>query len=258
MSRAFAVLYLLFIIGFAPLLAPYDALDARSGDEAQPPTAAHALGTDALGRDVLSRLLVGGRVTVLVAGSAALLAAFFGVLLGVLAASYNRATARMASAFTATLLAFPGILLAFVVAALIGSGPLQIAVGLGVSGAAPFARVMRIVILQIQDMGYIEAARSLGGSRAGILWRHIRPNLASVFWAQTTLAFAWSLLNGAGLSFLGLAGELAQPDWGVMLAESRGILRVQPVAALAAGCAIVLTVLVVNRLSTSAPDARRS
>jgi peptide/nickel transport system permease protein len=249
MRRFWLVSLILFVllILIAPALAPYDPMRAVSGEERQPPTIAHPLGTDLLGRDVLSRLLTGGRTTLAVALLASVISIVPGALIGVIAGWFGGWIDGIIGVVLDALLAFPGLLIALVVIALAGSGQTQIALAVGIGGIAPFARIARNAARQIRAEPYIIGAVSLGASDWRIIRRHLLPNMLPALAAFAGVTFSWALLNGSALAFLGFAGDLGAPEWGAMLAEGRQILRVQPVLALSAGAALTITVWLVNR-----------
>lgn len=238
---------LLFVaaILLAPVAAPYDAMRTDSANTLQAPNAAHWLGTDALGRDVLSRALYGGQHTLLIAGAATLIAVVPGVLLGLLSAVGW--LERPIAVLTNALLAFPGLLLALLVITLLGQGAFQLALATGLTQVAPCARVTRAAVKAVLAQGYIEAARGLGAGQGRIVSRYVLPNVMATVLAYAAVIFAYAILNSAALSFLGLGGEPGIPDWGVMLAEGRQAFRLAPWVAAVPGLAITLTVLLANR-----------
>jgi ABC-type dipeptide/oligopeptide/nickel transport system permease subunit len=209
----------------------------------QPPDAAHLLGTDMLGRDVLSRALYGGQHTLLIAALATAIAVLPGVLLGLAALAAD----RPASVLINALLAFPGLLLALVVMTLLGQGALPLALATGITQIAPCARVTRAAVLGARGQGYVEAARSLGAGWVRIVTYHLLPNVLTTLLAYAAVVFAYAVLNSAALSFLGLGGQPGIPDWGAMLYEGRQAFRGAPWVAAAPGLAVTLTVILVNR-----------
>lgn len=236
---------LLLLVIVAPLLAPYDPMRTDPVNQLQPPGGAHLLGTDLLGRDVLSRALVGGQHTLLVAALATAIAVVPGVFLGLLSAIgvADRAVAVLLNA----LLAFPGLLLALLLLTLLGQGAIPLALATGCTQIAPCARVTRSALLQVRVLGYVEAAGALGSTRLRVVRYHILPNIMMTILAYTGVIFAYAILNSAALSFLGLGGEPGVPDWGVMLYEGRQAFRSAPWIAAAPGVGITLVVILVNR-----------
>ncbi len=241
---AFVVAAGLLLILIAPLFAPFDPMTTDPAGSLTSPDSAHLLGTDRLGRDVWSRLLYGGQRTVLIAALATTIAVGFGMLLGM--TGWGGFDLLMNA-----LLAFPTLLLALVVITLLGTGAVSLALATGIALIAPFARVTRGAVRATRDLPFVESARALGASDWRIFTRHIAPNIAPTLLAFAGVTFAYSVLNSAALSFLGLGGDLGTPDWGAMLAEGRVAFRTAPWISVAPGLAITLLVWVVNRATTS-------
>lgn len=237
----------------APLLAPADPTRTDPANQLQPPSADHLLGTDLLGRDVLSRALYGGRHTLLIAALATLIAVVPGIALGLLGAV--DAADRIIAALINALLAFPGLLLALLALTLLGQGAIPLALATGCTQIAPCARVTRSAVVQVRALGYVEAADALGATELRIVMYHILPNILVTIAAYTGAIFAYAILNSAALSFLGLGGEPGVPDWGVMLYEGRQAFRSAPWIAAAPGIGITLAVILVNR---AADELRRT
>ncbi len=249
MRRFLPLLLWLVFVAAAPLIAPADPMRTDPAHPLQAPDGGHLLGTDLLGRDVLSRALYGGQHTLLIAALATALALLPGVLLGLLAVASDSTfewVDRAVNVVINALLAFPGLLLALLLITLLGQGALPLALATGIPQIAPCARVTRTAVLRVRALGYVEAARSLGAGRRAIL-RHILPNIAATVLAYAAVIFAYSILNSAALSFLGLGGQPGIPDWGVMLYEGRQAFRSAPWIAAAPGLGITLTVMLVNR-----------
>jgi peptide/nickel transport system permease protein len=244
LASLFIVLVLL-----GPLASPQDPMVMTSGESLQPPSASHWLGTDALGRDVLSRVLHGGQRTLIIAAGATLIAVIPGALLGLLAASAGRWVEDVLMALVNALLAFPGLLLALVVVTLLGMGPAQIAAATGVSLLAAFARVTRTAVLRARSAAYVEASRGLGAGPLRLAFRHVLPNALPTLLAYAGVTFAYAVLNGAALSFLGLTGGIGVPDWGAMLYDARTIFRVAPWVSIGPGLGITLLVYSINSLA---------
>lgn len=242
--RALLIWLIAFII-VAPLIAPADPMQVDPAHQFAPPTVDHLLGTDLLGRDVLSRVLVGGQHTLLIAALATLIAVIPGVLIG-FAGAFTGAD-RLISVLLNAVLAFPGLMLALVVITLVGQGAIPLALATGIPQIAPCARIVRAAVMGARSSGYVESARSLGASPLRVIRVHIAPNVLLPLLAYTGVIFAYSILNSAALSFLGLGGEPGIPDWGVLLNEGRQAFRAAPWIAVAPGLAITLTVMLVNR-----------
>lgn len=242
--RWLLVLLVLFVV-FAPRLAPYDPMQTDPVNQLAPPSSSHLLGTDLLGRDVLSRALAGGQHTLLIAALATLIAVIPGSMLGLLV--LFDPVDRAVSVLTNAVLAFPGLLLALLVLTLVGQGAVALALATGVTQIAPCARVIRSGVIGVRSMGYIESARSLGANNWRLIRIHIVPNILPTALAYTGVILAYAILNSAALSFLGLGGQPGIPDWGVMLYEGRQAFRTAPWIAFAPGIGITLTVMLVNR-----------
>ena len=233
----------------APLLAPHDPLETVLEDQLQGPSSEHPLGTDFLGRDVMSRALFGGRQTLLMACAATMMASLIGLLLGLLAGYGNRWLDLFTSSLIDALLAAPGLLVALVILSIMGGGQSSVIVAVGIAGIAPFARTTRDAITAIKQEPFVESAVSLGASEVRILLIHILPNTRGVLMAFLGVTFSWALLNGAALTFLGFIGDPNTPDWGVMLAAGRQTFAVAPYEAMTAGVLLALTVGAVNQLA---------
>jgi len=211
-----------------------------------PPSPVHIAGTDLLGRDVLSRVIYGAKTAlvgpVVVAVGAFAIATLLGLLSGYLGGFVDSAIMRCVD----FMLALPGPLVAIVVVGVVGGGYWTAVLVLGVLFTAPDTRIVRSAVLEQRPLPYIEAARTLGISKARILFLHILPNVGPIILAYVVLDFAFALVNLAGLSFLGLGVEPGTPDWGRMLFENRNILFSNPVALLLPAGMIILTAVSMN------------
>jgi len=247
-----AVVFLLVeftLVLIAPLIAPHDPMQTDVAAQFQPPSSEHLLGTDMLGRDVFSRILYGGQRTLVTAVSATVAAVILGTLLGLASSVSNPWLSRSIRVFIEALLAFPSLLVAFVVLTVLGAGQTSLAVAVGFVSIAPYAQVTHSSIVSTRSAHYVEAAKAVGATDWQVLWRHIVPNIQFTLLAYAGVTFAYSLLNGAALSFLGLGGEPGIADWGVMLWEGRGAFRAAPWISFVPGFAITATVFAVNSLS---------
>jgi len=240
----------------APWLAAYDPR-AAVADPLQAPSAAHGFGTDLLGRDVLSRTLYGGRRMLIVAALALLVTVPPGLAIGVLAGYAGRWVDAALMALVDAMLAFPSLLLALALVALVGRGTAQIAVAVGVAGVPTYARVTRAAVLEARTRPFVEAAQAVGASPLRIMVWHIAPTVAPTLAAFAGVSLSWALLNSAALTFLGYSGELSAPDWGVMLAEGRAVFRTAPWVALAPGVALSTLVLALNGVARGLAWPRR-
>lgn len=231
---------------FGDVLAPQNPSAQNLANAQAPPSWQHWLGTDALGRDVFSRMLVGTRTAVVGPLIITVLSMIIGNLLGLIAGYRKGIIDSIMMRWVDLMIALPSLLVIIVVAAVVGGG-YWIAVLMLVVLTVPFdARIMRGAVLEQAPRPYIEAAKVLGVSEFRILIHHIWPNVAGVALANAVLVFATSLLALSGLSFLGLGAAPGTPDWGLMLAENQPMIFVNAVATIAPGIAIVLTATSVN------------
>lgn len=247
-----AAVFLMAIL--APLLAPHDpsALDATR--RLEPPSAEFPLGTDHLGRDVLSRLLYGARLSLGSTVVASLSVAAIGLLLGLLAGYLQGAVDTVISRLVDIVLAFPLLLLALVVTGMLGPSLPNVVIAVVLVAWAGYARIVRGVAMSERERPYVEAARALGASEARVLRRHILPNAVAPIVILTTLDMGTILLAISALSFLGLGVKPPTPEWGAMLAEARAYLRSAPMLMFFPGAAIFLSVLGFNLLGDGLRD----
>jgi len=241
----------------APSLAPAGPLAADTTHGLLPPGPSEALGTDLLGRDVLARLLWGGRWTLGMGLLALAVTVGLGLPTGMVAGTFGGRTEAVLMRLVDALLAFPGLLLAMAVVALMGPGVGSVAVAVGLAAAPAYARVARSAALEVRAQPYVDAARAIGGSEWHILVRHVLPNAAAPLVAFAATQLGWVLLNGAALNFLGLGGPPGIPEWGAMLAEGRGYLRDAPWVSTFPGLALTLTVLAANLVGDGLQETLR-
>jgi peptide/nickel transport system permease protein len=252
---------ILLVVLIGPLLAPYppdqtDILAANQGS-----SAAHWLGTDAIGRDILSRLLYGARPSLIAAGLVVLLSTFLGTLLAIAAAWYGGWIDRTLMRVSNVLFAIPSVLLAMIGVAIVGAGITAPVLALAIVYSPYIARVGRSVALPERHKPYIEACQLAGFSRRRIWFFHLLPNMRGVLVAQATVGLGFALMDLAAISFIGLGVQPPAADWGVMVSEGRSALfNGYPMEALAAGSVIVVcvvaTLVLGERLTARAKDAR--
>ncbi len=232
---------LAMLLGFwllvAPGLAPYDPMLTQPARQFEAPSAEHPLGTDQLGRDILSRILYGGQRTLAIAVTAAALASLFGTAIGLIAAS-SGVSAMIAAAAIRVLLALPGLLVALILMTLLSGSASALVLATGIAQIAPVARVVQTSAGVVLRAPHVEAAQALGAAHLHIYLHHILPLIGTVVAAAALLAFAQSLLNSAALTFLGIGSTPGLPDWGAMLFEGRQAFRTAPWVGLAPGAAI--------------------
>lgn len=238
-----AIVLVISILG--PVLAPHNPEEMFGRYRLSPPSADFVLGTDHLGRDILSRLLYGAKTSITVAGFAVLISMLIGVPLGIMAAYYKRID-NILMRIIDILFSFPPVLLAIFIVAVLGPGTINAMIAIAITYIPRYARVIRGEALVIVEMEYIKAARSIGVSTPGIFARHILPNVAGILIVQLSLNFATAILAESSLSFLGLGVQPPLPAWGSMLDQGRVYLEIAPWASFFPGLAIFITVLVFN------------
>ena len=234
---------------------PYDPTFVDASARELGPTAAHLMGTDTFGRDVLSQIMVGARTTLFVGVVAVGVAAVLGVPLGILAAMASRWLGGVVMRGSDLLLAFPALLLAIMFAAVWGASTLTAMVAIGLASVPSFARVTRASALQVVASEYVLAARAAGRRPLAIARRHVLPNVSAVVVVQCSVSFAIAVLAEAALSFLGFGTPPPTPSWGRMLQDAQALLPVQPLLAVWPGLAIALAVLGFNLLGDGLRDA---
>ena len=240
---------------FAPVIAPADPITQDLGARLLPPSQRHWLGTDDLGRDLLTRLVFGGRVSLTVGIVSVGIALATGSLLGLLAGFYGGWAESLTMRMMDVMLAFPATLLAIFIVGIRGPGLNNAMLAIGVINIPIFARIVRGSVLRARQEDYVEAARALGASQPHIIHRHILPNSLAPIIVQATLGVGSAVLEAAGLSFLGLGAQAPTPEWGAMLTNTREYLRDAPWAATFPGIAILLTVVGCNLLGDGLRDA---
>ena len=231
---------------FAPLLAPYSPNEQNLAADLLPQSPQHLLGTDKLGRDVLSRILYGGRVSIFVGVASVAVSLTLGFFIGSIAGYFGGWIDELLMRLVDVLLAFPGILLAIALTAVLGPGLNHVVLALCVIGWTSYARLTRAEILLLRERDFISAAQALGGSPARIIVLHMLPNLASPLTIQATFHMAAAILAEGALSFLGLGIQPPSPSWGSMLNEGRQFLLVAPYLTTFPGIALMATVLGLN------------
>ena len=257
LARVGLVVIALFVLSalFAPFIAPYDPLQQNLRNSLRPPSASHWLGTDLLGRDILSRIIHGTRISLLTGMFVVSIVSVTGCTLGSLAGYYGGATDRVISQITDVVLTFPGLIVAMAIAGMLGPGLFNAMVALAMTGWPSYCRVMRGQVLAVKQKDYVEAARASGASDLVIITRHIVPNCFSPIVVMATLGMGGIILAAAGLSFLGLGAQPPTPEWGSMLSEARPYLLRSPHLAIYPGLAIMLVVLAFNLVGDGLRDA---
>jgi ABC-type dipeptide/oligopeptide/nickel transport system permease subunit len=240
---------------FAPLVSPYDPLKQDLTGLLAPPSAAHWLGTDNVGRDILSRVIWGTRVSLIAGAGSVAIAVGAGCLLGLLAGYWRGPVDDLVMRIMDAVLSFPALVLALALGAVLGAGLGSVLIALGVVYAPTFARLMRGQVLTIRTREYVQAARLLGAPDWRILQRHVLPNAATPIVVQASLSVAFAILAEASLSFLGLGVRPPEPSWGGMINIGRGYLQQAPWIAFGPGAALFVTVLGLNFVGDAIRDA---
>ena len=231
---------------FAPVVAPYDPLGQNLDQDLIPRSSEHWLGTDKLGRDILSRIIYGGRISLLVGITTVALSLAIGIVIGSLSGYFGGWIDQMLMRLVDILMAFPGILLAIAFTAVLGPGLDHVILALCLIGWTSYARLVRGEILSLRERDFIQAARSLGCRPKRIILRHLLPNLLPPLLIQSTFGLAAAIVAEGSLSFLGLGVEPPTPSWGAMLNDGRQFLLVAPHLTTYPGLALMITVLALN------------
>jgi peptide/nickel transport system permease protein len=253
---AMAVMLLFVLVSvFANLITSYDPLAASPLTSLLAPGWAHLLGTDSIGRDVFSRILYGGRISLTIGFLSVGVSLSIGVFLGLMAGYFGGKIDTVIMRCVDLLMAFPGLLLALVIVALLGPGIRNVMIAVGIGGISSYARLVRGSVLSLRQELYVEAARCVGAGDWRIILRHILPNAMSPVLVLASMSYGWALLSAAGLSFLGLGAAPPAPEWGAMLSDGRAMLWSAPWATIYPGFAIMIVVLAANFLGDAVRDA---
>jgi peptide/nickel transport system permease protein len=239
----------------ASVLAPADPLDQKLSQRLKPPSPAHWLGTDQLGRDVLSRLLFGARISLTIGLVVVGTAGTFGTLVGLVAGYTGGLVDEALMRVTDVFLAFPALILAMAIAGALGPSLNNAMIAIAVVTWPVYARLVRGQVLSLREREFVEAARSLGASTARILWRHILPNTLAPILVQASFDMGGAILSAAGLSFIGFGAQPPTPEWGVMISDGRKYVSTQSWLSLFPGLAILLTVAAFNLIGDGLRDS---
>ncbi|WP_439651778.1 ABC transporter permease [Microvirga puerhi] len=240
------VLIFIILAILAPWIAPHDPYANDLMAMLLPPSAEHPFGTDELGRDILSRVLVGARLSLVEGLFSVSLAMLIGVPTGMISGYVGGRTDTVIMRIIDVMLAFPGVLLAIVIVSILGPSLVNAMIAVAIYTVPIFARLARGSTLSVKEEPYIEACQSAGMRHSRILLRHIFPNIASTLWVMAALRVALAILTASSLSFLGLGAQAPSPEWGAMLAAGRNYMLVAPHVVIFPGGAIVLLVLGIN------------
>jgi len=254
-SGALLTIALVLVALAAPLLAPFDPNAQDTIRRLEPPSREHPLGLDDLGRDVLSRILFGARVSLRVGFSVVLIAAAIGIALSSMAGYFGGAIDVTIMRICDILLAFPGILLAIALVAVLGPSLNNVILALATIGWVGYARLVRGQVLKVREMEYVTAAKALGARSPRVIVLHVLPNVINPVIVMATLGLAGAILSEAALSFLGLGVQPPTPSWGAMLTSGRQYLGIANHLAIYPGIAIMLAVMGLNFLGDGLIDA---
>jgi ABC-type dipeptide/oligopeptide/nickel transport system permease subunit len=249
------LLFFILVAIFAPFLTPYDPYNADVGNALLSPSSAHWLGTDAIGRDVLSRIIYGTRTSLFVGLSVVGISTFVGTILGVVAGYYGGWIQTVIMRLIDAMMAFPMIILALMVASMLGGGMKNVIIALSVGMMPGYARLMCGQALHLKENDYIMAEKSLGAGNSLIMFRHIIPNCFSPLIVMVTMMLGSVILAEAGLSFLGVGITAPTAAWGSMVNAGRPFLTTNPALAFTPGIAIMLVVFAFNMIGDGLRDA---
>ncbi|MDE2638902.1 MAG: ABC transporter permease [Chloroflexota bacterium] len=252
----FAVLLVLVLAAvFAEQIAPYNPYKTNYTNVKQPPSAAHVIGTDELGRDGFSRLIYGARISLLVGVSVSAISTTVGVALGAIAGYFGGAVDMIIMRAVDLFMAFPFLVLAIALVAVFGPSLFNMMLALTLLYWIWFARLVRGMVLTLRETEFIVGAKAAGASDIAIIFRHILPNVFPVVVVQGSFSVADAILIAAGLSYLGLGAQPPTAEWGSMLSNSKELMRILPVLSIAPGVAIMITVLAINFIGDALRDA---
>lgn len=246
---------IIFFAIFADVVAPHKFYAQNLDRMFESPSRDYLLGTDEFGRDILSRLIYGARVSLQVGFIAVSIALVAGGMLGAMAGYYGGKADNLIMRVMDVMLSIPQTLLAIAIAASLGPGLLNLMIAVGISATPRYARIVRSSVLSIRDMEFVEAAHAVGSSDFRIIMKHIIPNSMAPIIVQSTLGVASAILNAAGLSFIGLGIQPPNPEWGAMLSGGRQYIRDYPHLTLYPGLTIMITILALNFLGDGLRDA---
>lgn len=249
------VIFFILMALLAPVIAPYDPVKMEPANKLQTPSAEHWLGTDDKGRDILSRIMYGARISLTVGIVSTFLGASVGIVLGLVSGYYGRWIDSLIMRICDVLLAFPGILLALAIIAVLGTSTTNVIIAVAFFAIPTFARIVRGSVLSVKKLEYIDAIRALGASDFRIIFLHILPNILSPIIVQATLYIASAIITASALSFLGMGTQPPTPEWGTMLSDGRSYIRQAPHITLFPGLVIFLVVMGFNLFGDGLRDA---
>lgn len=254
MIGGFFVFIFLLLAFFPQLFTKYNPIEGQLLDRLQSPSSTHLLGTDDLGRDIFARIVYGARVSLQVGLISVGIALIIGSSIGVIAGYFGGFLGEVLMRGIDILLAFPSILLAILIVAILGPGLNNAMIAIGIVNVPIYARLLRSTVITVRNQEYIEASMSLGATHSRIIFTHILPNCVSPLIVQATLGIGAAILETAGLSFLGLGAQPPTPEWGTMLSNAKDFIRLAPWAIAFPGIAITLVVLAFNLMGDGLRD----
>jgi len=246
--------FIIILSLIAPIIAPYDPLDQRLDERLQPPSSKHLMGTDKLGRDIFSRILYGGRISLFIAVSSVVLATLIGMLIGLISGYLGGRIDDLLMRITDMFMAFPSLILALAIAAMLKPGMFNVITAISLSSWPQYARMARAVTIQVKNEPYIEAAVSIGASNTRILIGHIIPMVIPQVMIQGMINLGGAILTAAGLGFLGFGVPPPTPEWGLMVSEGRDLIQSHWWISTFPGLMIFLSVVGFNLLGDQLRD----
>lgn len=244
---------ILLIIIFSPYIASYSPLEINISNRLQPPSTKNIFGTDSFGRDVFSRVIWGGRISLFVGIMSTLIVGIFGIFIGLIVGYFEKAD-QVIMRIMDGMMAFPSIFLALVLMAIFGSGIFKVILAISIVFIPRIVRVVRVTVLSIKNLEYIKAARCLGSSNWRIMVKDILPNCINPIVIQLSITFARAILSEAGLSFLGVGVPPPASSWGNIISDGRNLIFIAPWVTFFAGFAILITIFVLNILGDGLRD----
>ncbi|KQL53832.1 peptide ABC transporter permease [Heyndrickxia shackletonii] len=251
----FIVVFFILIAILANYIAPYGFNEQQFKDKHLPPSAKHWFGTDDFGRDIFSRVIFGARISLSVGFGSVVGSAIIGSFLGIIAGYYGKWLDAIISRIFDILLAFPSILLAIAIVAMLGQSLQNALIAIAIINVPTFGRLLRARVLSVKEEEYITAAKAIGMKDSRILLHHVLPNSLAPIIVQGSLAIATAIIEAAGLGFLGLGAQPPTPEWGKMLSDSKDFIIQAPWTVFFPGIAIMLTVLGFNLMGDGLRDA---
>jgi len=239
---------------FANQIAPFNPTKIYPAESLDPPSAKHWFGTDTMGRDVFSRIVHGARYSLLLGLAAVGISSILGTILGLVSGYFGGKTDSLIMRIVDIGLAFPSVLLALLIIAILGAGLTSVTIAIGVSATPPFARLIRGCVLAIKETPFVESARAIGASRTRVVLRHILPEVFAPAITMATLRLAGAIFSASSLSFLGFGAQPPTPEWGAIVSAARHQLRGAWWISTFAGLAIMSTVLAINVLGDGLRD----